>query len=226
MTSHIGLANGVVPIDRVPASEFGDRVDRAGLLGERYGERYIAGIGSGRMDRPLAAMEQAIARIRSDTGAPVVIGALRSRMRHLAAEHANGVLLNWLTPEKAAERKSEMAGIRQESGTTGEFSCAAFVRVAIGDGAIARLREEAEKYESFPSYRKHFDEMGVSAFDTAVAASSVEDAAASLQPFLKSLDHAVLRCVVAEEVEEQYRQLVDVARLAVDTAMKSESQST
>lgn len=212
MTAPTKVANGVVPIDRVPPEEWKDRIDRAGLLGDRF----IAGIGSGRIERPLKSMQAAIETIRQETGRPVVIGALRSRMRRLAAEHADGVLLNWLTPQKAIERRLEMEAIRRDSGNTNPFLCAAFVRVAIGDRAIERLGDEAQKYESFPNYRKHFDEMGVSAFETSVAAASVEEAAEALQPFLAALDHTVLRCIVSEEVEEHYRQLVDVARLAVD----------
>jgi alkanesulfonate monooxygenase SsuD/methylene tetrahydromethanopterin reductase-like flavin-dependent oxidoreductase (luciferase family) len=136
-------------------------------------------------------------------------------MRRLAAEHAEGVLLNWLTPQAAAERRDEMNEIRQQAGVVAPFMTAAFIRVAIGDASIERLRVEAARYESFPSYGKHFAEMGVGAFETAVAASSVEEAAEGLRPFLESLDHAVLRCVVASEDDDSYLQLVEAGRLAL-----------
>lgn len=212
VTSTIKLANGIVPIDRVPASAWRDRMDRAGLLGDRM----YAGIGSGKISQPLDAMREAVSVIREETGRPVIVGALRANMRRLAAQHADGVLLNWLTPEFAAQRQREIAEIRDRGGQTDPFLNAAFVRVAIGDRAIERLRHEAAKYESFPSYGKHFTEMGVSAFDTAVAARTVKEAADGLLPFLRRFDHPVLRCVVADEVDDTYLQLVEAGKLALE----------
>lgn len=212
VTSRISLANGIVPIDRVPADQWPERLDQAGLIGDRV----YAGIGSGQIQKPLGPMRDAVSKIREDTGRPVIVGALRSRMRHLAAEDADGVLLNWLTPDFAAERQQEMSEFRHHSGLTGPFLNAAFVRVAIGDKAIERLRAEATRYESFPSYAKHFDAMGVRAFDTAVAASTTEDAADGLVQFLRRFDHPVLRCIVAEEQLDDYLQLIEAGALALE----------
>lgn len=212
VTESLELANGVVPIDRVPPESWGPRLERAGLAGDRF----WPGIGSGRIERPLESMNDAIPTIRQLTGRPVVVGALRTRMRRLAAERADGVLLNWLTPQAAAERRREMNDIRRDAGVQESFMTAAFVRVAIGDAAIERLRTEAQRYESFPAYGKHFAEMGVGAFATAVAATTVEEAAVMLGPFLASLDHAVLRCVVSEESIEAYLELVEAGQLAIE----------
>ncbi len=212
VTREISLANGVVPIERVPPADWPERIERAGLLGNRF----WPGIGSGGIERPIERMRAAISEIRESTGRPVVIGALRTNMRRLAAEHADGVLLNWLTPEAAASRREEMRSIREAAGNAEPFMTAAFIRVAIGDASIERLRHEATKYEGFPSYTKHFAEMGVGAFETAVAASSPEEAADGLLPFLDALDHAVLRCVVGEETEAAYAELAETARLALE----------
>lgn len=205
------LANGIVPIDRLPADQWRERIEETGLTGDRF----VPGIGSGRIEKPIRPMREAISTIREDTGRPVIIGALRSNMRRLAAEHADGVLLNWLTPDAAADRRAELQGIRRDAGISDPFMTAAFVRVAIGDKAIDRLRHEAEKYESFPSYGKHFAEMGGGAFETAVAATTIDEAADGLVPFIRSLDHAVLRCVVDEETDENYLELVEAGRLAL-----------
>lgn len=211
VTRTLKLANGIVPIDRVPASEWRERVECAGLLGGRM----YAGIGSGQIRKPLGTLREAISVIHDETGLPVVLGALRTRMRKLAAEHADGVLLNWLTPEFAAQRQQEMMELHQQAGRTEPFLNAAFVRVAIGDTAIERLRSEADKYESYPSYARHFDEMGVSAFDTAIAATAVEEAADGLVPFLRRFDHPVLRCVAADERDDAYLELIEAGRLAL-----------
>jgi alkanesulfonate monooxygenase SsuD/methylene tetrahydromethanopterin reductase-like flavin-dependent oxidoreductase (luciferase family) len=212
VTRDISLANGVVPIDRVPPAEWPQRIERAGLLGDRF----WPGIGSGGIKHPIDAMRAAIGEIHGAAGRPVIIGALRTNMRRLAAEHADGVLLNWLTPEAAASRREEMMAIRGEAGITEPFMTAAFIRVAIGDDSIERLRHEAKKYEGFPSYTKHFAEMGVGAFETAVAAQTPEEAADGLVPFLGALDHAVLRCVVGAEDEDSYLALVEAGRLALE----------
>ncbi len=212
VTRDIRLANGVVPIDRLPAAEWNARIDEVGLGGDRF----WPGIGSGGMKQPLAPLREAIEVIHADTGRPVVVGALRSNMRRLAAEHADGVLLNWLTPDAAVARREEMRRIRVEAGIDAPFLTAAFVRVAIGDAAIAVLRHEAEKYESFPAYGKHFAEMGVGAYGTAVAASTVDEAADGLVPFLDALDHPVLRCIVGTEDDASYLELVEVGRLALE----------
>lgn len=214
VTESVNLANGVVPIDRVPAEAWQDRIREVGLTGERF----WPGIGSGRIEKPIQPMREAIDVIRRTTARPVVIGALRTQMRRLAAERADGVLLNWLTPEAAADRRQEMREIRREAGADRPFLTAAFIRVAVGDAAIKTLRHEAEKYESFPAYAKHFTEMGAGAFETAVAATSIAEAADNLVPFLRALDHAVLRCVVAEETDDAYLQLVEAGRLAIERA--------
>lgn len=213
-TSELRLANGVVPIDRVRPGEWKDRIDRVGLTADRFD----AGIGSGQMKSPLEQMRAAVDVIRQETGCRIIVGALRAKMRRLAAERADGVLLNWLTPAAAADRRSELVSVRDDQGVREPFMTAAFVRVAIGDAAIGRLRHEAEKYQSFPSYRKHFDEMGVGAFETAVAATSVEDAADGLVPFFGALDHTVLRCVVASEDDDSYRQLIEAGKVALTRA--------
>lgn len=214
VTETMSLANGVVPIDRVPPEAWQDRIREAGLAGDRF----WPGLGSGRIHKPLEPMGEAIETIQRTTGRPVVIGALRSRMRRLAAARADGVLLNWLTPAAAAVRREEMRDIRREAAVTRPFLAAAYIRVAIGDAALDRLRHEAEKYESFPSYAKHFAEMGAGAFETAVAATSVEEASQALVPFIGALDHAVLRCVVGEETDDAYLQLVEAGRLAIERA--------
>ncbi len=213
VTRRISLANGIVPIDRLPASEWKTRIDQAGLTGDRF----WPGIGSGRLEKPLDPLREAIDTIHDDTGRPVVLGALRSKMRRLAAERAEGVLLNWLTPQAATERRDEMRQVREQAGINEPFMTAAFIRVAIGDASIERLRGEADRYESFPAYGKHFTEMGVGAFETAVAARSVEEAAHGLLPFLDALDHAVLRCVVAEEDDASYLKLIEAGRLALSS---------
>jgi hypothetical protein len=58
--------------------------------------------------------------------------------------------------------------------------------------------------------------MGVGAFETAVAASTVDEAADGLLPFLDALDHAVLRCVVGTEDDDAYLQLVEAGRIALE----------
>ena len=89
-TGTLRLATGVIPLDRRPA----DSLDLAGLPVDRT----TIGIGSGGAPHPLALVRDGIATLREATEAAIVVGALGPRMRRLAAEQADGVLYNWLTP--------------------------------------------------------------------------------------------------------------------------------
>ncbi|WP_354002986.1 LLM class flavin-dependent oxidoreductase [Microbacterium elymi] len=63
----------------------------------------MLGIGSGQASGPvLAPMRNGIDALRAGTDAPIVVGALGPKMRALAAEAGDGMLLSWLTPQDAA----------------------------------------------------------------------------------------------------------------------------
>ncbi len=156
-TERLGLATGVIPLDRRPAAS----LDLAGLPAERT----TIGIGSGGARHPLALVEAGVATLRSMTDAAVAVGALGPRMRRLAAEQADAVLLNWLTPGAATEAMAELrrdAGARPVRGVL-------YVRTIAEESARAALAREAARYGSIPSYAANFERLGFRAIDATLA---------------------------------------------------------
>lgn len=89
----------------------------------------------------------------------VAVAALGPRMTELAARVAEGVLLNWCTPEELA---SVTERLRSEAGD--RFRVAAYVRVAVAaDPARARraLADELSGYLRLPAYRAHLERQGL-----------------------------------------------------------------
>jgi alkanesulfonate monooxygenase SsuD/methylene tetrahydromethanopterin reductase-like flavin-dependent oxidoreductase (luciferase family) len=172
--------------------------------------RLTLGVGSGRAPGGLDRVRAGAAFLRQETGATVVVGALGPRMCAVAGEAADGVLLNWLTPDYArasaelVERAAAAAG-RPHPRIDG------YVRTALGPAAIARLREEGDRYASYPSYAAHFARMGVSPIETAVAADSPSTVGPRLAAFDDVLAETVVRAITPEESIDAYLALLDAA---------------
>jgi 5,10-methylenetetrahydromethanopterin reductase len=96
---------------------------------------------------------------------PVWLGALGDRMIRLAAEVADGVLLNWCTPERvAAARRLIEEGAERAGRSPAEVTVAVYVRACLGleePVALEALREMTGLYASFPNYRRQFELMGL-----------------------------------------------------------------
>ncbi|GAA1847354.1 LLM class flavin-dependent oxidoreductase [Agromyces salentinus] len=185
-TATLRLATGVIPVDRRPA----DSLDLDGLPAERT----TIGIGSGGAARPLGLVRDAVHRLRERTSASVVVGALGPRMRRLAAEESDGVLLNWLTPDAAAEA---MRDLTADSAAAGRHDVRGilYVRTIVEAAARPNLVVEAAKYDSFPSYAANFERLGFAAIDATI------DGAEGLAAYLRapdegsSVDEIVLRAI-------------------------------
>ena len=95
-------------------------------------------------------------------------------MCHLAGEVADGVLLNWLTPEHA-RTSAEWVRAGAAAAQRRPPRLAAYVRVAVGASSAARLEAEGARYDAIPAYAAHFARMGVPPVATAVAAATAAD---------------------------------------------------
>src|SRR5262249_58987752 len=95
--------------------------------------------------------------------------ALGPRMGGLAGEVADGVLLNWLTPEHA-ERSAEWIREAAAAARRPPPRLATYVRVAMGPEAAALVEAEGRRYAAIPAYADHFARMGAPPSLTAVAA--------------------------------------------------------
>lgn len=191
-TTTLRLATGVIPLDRRPA----DTLDLAGLPAGRT----TIGIGSGGARHPLALVRDGIATLRQATDAAIVVGALGPRMRRLAAERADGVLYNWLTPAAATEAMSELRDAAAGRAVRGVL----YVRTIAEKAARPALEREADRYARVPSYAANFERLGVRPIDATLSA-------ATELPAYDVVDEIVLRAVTPSGSLEELERFVEEA---------------
>jgi alkanesulfonate monooxygenase SsuD/methylene tetrahydromethanopterin reductase-like flavin-dependent oxidoreductase (luciferase family) len=193
-TSELLLGTGIVPMTsrRAELTAMG-----AATVHERSGGRAILGIGTGAPRAgALAELESQIGAIRPlldaaqagrdgptlalDRPVPIWIAALGPRAVDLAGRVADGVLLNWCTPERVARAREQVGEAAERVGRDpSAVIVAAYVRAAVSaeaDDELARraLARAAAEYASYPAYRRQFESMGIGP-----AADSVASAHAS-----------------------------------------------
>jgi alkanesulfonate monooxygenase SsuD/methylene tetrahydromethanopterin reductase-like flavin-dependent oxidoreductase (luciferase family) len=173
-TATLRVGTGVVAVgSRTPA------IIAAGALTlhELSGERFVLGLGAGfgtLGDLSATAKETRAAMAANPlpvSAAPEVwFAALGDRAVALAAREADGVLLNWCTPERAA---GAVEIVRRERGPDVPFTVAVYLRACltgVDDGAsFAALAEITRGYASIPHYLRQFEVMGFGAEARAAA---------------------------------------------------------
>jgi alkanesulfonate monooxygenase SsuD/methylene tetrahydromethanopterin reductase-like flavin-dependent oxidoreductase (luciferase family) len=168
----------------VAAAIFHDPVDlarAAGTLAESSGGRFTLGLGvshgeaaargGGRYPTsPLSTMRWWIAEMNRcskqgglDFGAgfPVLLGALGPKMLTLGAQEADGVVLNWLTPEHAARTVERVRVAASNRPTTTVL----YVRLS----PPAAARDDAVSYDALANYHRHFVDQGLTTPEAIVA---------------------------------------------------------
>ena len=134
-SSTLCLAVGVLPLSRHNPRSIVQRIDELGLPRDRL----WLGIGSGPVEKPLAAVRAAVAELRGLLpDVTIVVAAMGPRMARLAGEVADGVLLNWMTPTGLTAARDEV----RAGGNARVFS---YVRAALGPDARTRLAREAQR---------------------------------------------------------------------------------
>lgn len=204
VTSRIRLATGVISVDRRPPESIIDAVRARDLPIDRL----VLGIGASTPPHPLARIARAIRDIKTGLNVPVVIGALGPKMRQLGIREANGLLLNWLTPDGArsamADRERDVTEASQATAEVGLY-----IRVALGAEAGERLRSEADRYAAIPSYKANFARLGFRAIDTAVIGDSAKEIQTGLVAFAGTVDEPVVRAITAADTLPEYLVLLD-----------------
>jgi len=202
-TDRLHLATGVIPLDRRPVGT----LDLHGLPADRT----ALGIGSGRAPHPLALMRDGIDALRAVTEAAIVLGALGPRMLRLAAERADGVLLNWLTPQAARDVAAELRDTAGAAEATPP-RVVLYARTIADAAARPVLEREVTRYEGVPSYAANFARLGIRPAD-----ATITDAA-GLAAF-DAVDELVLRAITpTNSLDELERFVEETARWRSDSA--------
>ena len=205
-TRRIDLGIGVIPLHtRGPESIVeGVRTQKLPL------DRLLLGVGSPNPNS-LQRVRDGVAALKRDLNTRVVIAALGPKMCHLAGEVADGVLFNWLTPEYA-RRSVEMVKAGAAAAKRQPPKMCGYVRLAIGSASAAKVKEEADRYDSIPAYHANFVRMGVKPETTAIVVSKPEEVRAKLAQWQGVMDEVVFRAIAANDTVDENLALVRAAK--------------
>ena len=161
--SRLPTGISVVPASGQPPGFYAAHARR---VWEETGGAFTLGVGSGRMEHAADGMRGYLDALRPllPDGLPVYAAALGPRMLALAGALADGVALNWCTPEQVAWSRAQVEEAARRAGH-GPPPLMAYVRTCVDpDEGLARrtLAAAALVYAlGPPAYRRHFERMGL-----------------------------------------------------------------
>ena len=204
----IDLGVGVLALDRHDPATIAERARELELPLDRV----VFGLGAGFTSQPLGVVRAGVAALRAALpGARVAVAAMGPKMCELAGELGDAVLLNWMTPERAAwARPLVEDGARRAGRDPSAVTIYAYVRCAMGPGAGERLAREAGMYMQMPHYRRHFEAMGAEPSNAGVAAADGAALVAGLARY-DAVDEPVVRVLSHRAAPD----ILTVARAAV-----------
>jgi alkanesulfonate monooxygenase SsuD/methylene tetrahydromethanopterin reductase-like flavin-dependent oxidoreductase (luciferase family) len=177
------LGTGVVPMDaRSPQlTAMG-----GATVQERSGGRLVLGLGTGPpVEGALARLRELVIGLRAafegrpaavagrplrlslvpSEPPPIWISALGPRAVALAGEVADGILLNWCSPERVAAAVESVRGSAESAARDpSRIAIAVYVRANLAgdvEAADLALQAAAGEYASYPAYARQFASMGL-----------------------------------------------------------------
>lgn len=193
VTTVMGLGTGVVTVQsRSPVTT----AMGAATVAELSEGRLVLGIGAGTARRPLKTVEEYVRVVRAiltgetvthhgfgiedftlglsvERPPPIWLAALGDRMIALAGRIADGVLLNWCTPQRVSRARDVINSSAKDAGRDpSDVTMAVYVRSCLGvEDAVAMdaLRSATAQYASIPHYARQFEQMGLGAEARAAA---------------------------------------------------------
>jgi alkanesulfonate monooxygenase SsuD/methylene tetrahydromethanopterin reductase-like flavin-dependent oxidoreductase (luciferase family) len=158
----------------------------AATVSERSGGRFILGLGAGpAVPGALERLRGLVVQLRAlfageevqiegrafrltlpvPQPVPIWIAALGPAAVRVAGAVADGVLLNWCTPQRVADARTQLAEGAKEAGRQApEITVAVYVRASLGGDAqdsMAALRAATGEYARYPAYARQFAAMGL-----------------------------------------------------------------
>jgi alkanesulfonate monooxygenase SsuD/methylene tetrahydromethanopterin reductase-like flavin-dependent oxidoreductase (luciferase family) len=194
----VGVA--VLPLDRHTPDSIAAKADEEGLDPARL----WVGIGAGFTKRPLRVVREGLAALRAVLPAParIAVAAMGPKMCALTGAEADGVFLNWPTPEWAAWARERVHEGAREAGRKVMPTIFAYVRVAVCDDAAERLLKEESFYRQLhPGYIRHFERISAEPGTIGIAARDPADVPERLAPYEEAVDHVVVRALASANVE-------------------------
>jgi alkanesulfonate monooxygenase SsuD/methylene tetrahydromethanopterin reductase-like flavin-dependent oxidoreductase (luciferase family) len=194
----VGVA--VLPLDRHEPAAIAAKISEVGLDPSRL----WIGIGAGFTTRPLGVVREGLAALRANlpTGARVAVAAMGPRMCALAGAEADGVFLNWMTPEKAAWARDRVREGAAEAGRDPAPPIFGYVRVAVGPDAAERLLKEESFYRQLhQGYIRHFESLDEQPGTVGVAVEDPAEARERLRPYEDAIDHVVVRALAHADAD-------------------------
>ncbi len=201
--------SGVVPVDQVSTAALAAEVEELGLPADRF----LLGIGSGGAPHPVPLLRLAVDELKASCSVPIAVGALGPRVRRLAAEAADGIVLSWLTPEAARQARTDASAAAAEVARAAP-RLVLYARTAVVAAARGALEEEAARYESYPAYRAHFERSGYRAMDAVIYATSPEDLGARISQYDEAVDELVARAITTDDSVAGIRAVVDAIAIS------------
>jgi alkanesulfonate monooxygenase SsuD/methylene tetrahydromethanopterin reductase-like flavin-dependent oxidoreductase (luciferase family) len=190
-TAKVELGVGVLPLHRYQPARIAAEIDRLALDPARL----WLGIGSGALSPQVDPLRRAVAELRTllPEATRIMVAAMRPRLCRLGGAIADGVLLNWMLPDRAARAREwvqEGAAVRGRTVPV----IASYVRVAVGPGAAQRLREEEGFYRTInEGHRKHFAAMNAPLGAVGIAASQRSEVVQAFTAYHAALDLPIVR---------------------------------
>lgn len=205
-TQRVELGVGVIPLHTRPAANIveGVRAQKLPL------PRLLLGVGSPN-PQSLQRVRDGVAAIRRELQTRVIVAALGPKMCHLAGEVADGVLLNWVTPEYA-RRSADLVRAGAAAAKRQPPTIFSYVRLALGAAAMPTLQDESNRYGAIPAYAANFERMGVKPIETTIAATTPADVRAAIAKWNGAVDQLVFRAIVARDTVEENLALVRAAK--------------
>jgi alkanesulfonate monooxygenase SsuD/methylene tetrahydromethanopterin reductase-like flavin-dependent oxidoreductase (luciferase family) len=197
-----GLDAGVavLALDRHDPDSIAAKVAEEGLDTARL----WVGIGAGFTKRPLDVVRNGLAAIGAAVPPParIAVAAMGPKMCALAGAAADGVFLNWMTPERAEWARDRVLEGARDAGREEPPTIFGYVRVAVGEDADERLLKEESFYRQLhQGYIRHFESLGVEPGTVGIAARDPAEVQERLAAYEQVTDHIVVRGLASANVE-------------------------